>query len=180
MFKAVLSDLCLGSSRIRVWVRFLASLQNICELFSMQICPMRRLYREGACCHDLANDRDKTHTLQTSSRHELCHHGMNCSSSTIITCIDWCNCLRTGHTLFLYCFGERRNCICLTASRVLSLRECVLYAQVFTSKTSDNASKTSAAKQLLTQYGGAYLLTSTCFALVSFSLCYAAVNAGTD
>ena len=33
-------------------------------------------------------------------------------------------------------------------------------------------------KQLLAQYGSAYLITSISFAVVSFALCYAAVNAG--
>ena len=36
------------------------------------------------------------------------------------------------------------------------------------------------AGDLLKRYGGAYLLTSTSLALVSFSLCYAAINAGVD
>jgi hypothetical protein len=40
--------------------------------------------------------------------------------------------------------------------------------------------RTQQAKQLLTQYGGAYLLTSISFAIVSFAACYAAVSAGVD
>lgn len=39
-------------------------------------------------------------------------------------------------------------------------------------------SKTDQAKQLLTQYGSAYLITSTSFAIVSFTLCYLAVDSG--
>lgn len=39
-------------------------------------------------------------------------------------------------------------------------------------------SRTEQAKQLLTQYGSAYLLTSISFAVVSFAACYFAVDAG--
>lgn len=39
-------------------------------------------------------------------------------------------------------------------------------------------SSTEQAKELLKQYGGAYLLTSISLSIVSFSACYAAVNAG--
>ena len=41
-------------------------------------------------------------------------------------------------------------------------------------------SRTDQAKQLLTQYGGAYLVTSIGFAAISFAICYAAVNSGVD
>lgn len=41
-------------------------------------------------------------------------------------------------------------------------------------------SGTEKAKELLTKYGSAYLITSTSFALVSFAICYALVNAGVD
>eukprot|EP00879_Flechtneria_rotunda_P001193 GHRR01001340.1.p1 GENE.GHRR01001340.1~~GHRR01001340.1.p1 ORF type:complete len:187 (+),score=58.28 GHRR01001340.1:258-818(+) len=53
--------------------------------------------------------------------------------------------------------------------------------QVLTSKD-ENApvSRTEQAKQLLAQYGSAYLITSISFAIVSFAACYAAVNAGVD
>ncbi|KAI8474052.1 MAG: hypothetical protein J3K34DRAFT_366461 [Monoraphidium minutum] len=40
--------------------------------------------------------------------------------------------------------------------------------------------RTQQAKQLLAQYGSAYLLTSISFAIVSFAACYAAVSAGVD
>ena len=39
-------------------------------------------------------------------------------------------------------------------------------------------SKTDQAKQLLAQYGSAYLITSISFAIVSFAICYFAVNSG--
>jgi hypothetical protein len=39
-------------------------------------------------------------------------------------------------------------------------------------------SRTEQAKQLLAQYGSAYLVTSISFAVVSFAACYAAVSAG--
>ncbi|KIZ04670.1 hypothetical protein MNEG_3284 [Monoraphidium neglectum] len=41
-------------------------------------------------------------------------------------------------------------------------------------------SRTEQAKQLLAQYGSAYLVTSISFAVVSFAACYAAVSAGVD
>jgi hypothetical protein len=50
-------------------------------------------------------------------------------------------------------------------------------AQAMTSKDG-KASRQDQVKQLLAQYGSAYLITSISFALVSFGLCYAAVNAG--
>jgi hypothetical protein len=50
---------------------------------------------------------------------------------------------------------------------------------VLTSKEDDApVSRTEQAKQLLKQYGSAYLITSISFAIVSFAACYAAVNAG--
>lgn len=53
--------------------------------------------------------------------------------------------------------------------------------KAFTSKPTDGApSRTEQAKQLLTQYGSAYLITSISFAVVSFAVCYAAVSAGVD
>jgi hypothetical protein len=57
--------------------------------------------------------------------------------------------------------------------------------QVATAKAPDGAApgtptRAQQAKQLLAQYGGAYLLTSISFAAVSFALCYAAVSAGLD
>lgn len=39
-------------------------------------------------------------------------------------------------------------------------------------------SRTQQAKQLLAQYGSAYLITSISFAIVSFAACYAAVSSG--
>ncbi|KAJ9699587.1 hypothetical protein PVL29_008265 [Vitis rotundifolia] len=41
-------------------------------------------------------------------------------------------------------------------------------------------SKGEEAKELLTKYGGAYLATSITLSLISFSLCYALINAGVD
>ena len=41
-------------------------------------------------------------------------------------------------------------------------------------------SRTQQAKDLLAQYGSAYLITSISFAVVSFGACYAAVSAGLD
>mmetsp|Transcript_1321 Transcript_1321/g.2115 ORF Transcript_1321/g.2115 Transcript_1321/m.2115 type:complete len:175 (-) Transcript_1321:39-563(-) len=53
--------------------------------------------------------------------------------------------------------------------------------KVFTSKDeSGKPSRTEQAKQLLTQYGSAYLITSISFAIVSFAICFAAVSAGVD
>mmetsp|Transcript_20522 Transcript_20522/g.61191 ORF Transcript_20522/g.61191 Transcript_20522/m.61191 type:complete len:165 (+) Transcript_20522:206-700(+) len=48
------------------------------------------------------------------------------------------------------------------------------------SSDADAGEKATSAKDLLKQYGGAYLLTSTSFALVSFSICYALVSNGVD
>lgn len=50
--------------------------------------------------------------------------------------------------------------------------------QAFTTKDKSGKSSTEQAKQLLTQYGSAYLLTSISFAIVSFTLCYLAVDSG--
>ncbi|EFJ50745.1 hypothetical protein VOLCADRAFT_73696, partial [Volvox carteri f. nagariensis] len=53
--------------------------------------------------------------------------------------------------------------------------------KAFTSKNADGKlSSTEQAKQLLTQYGSAYLITSISFAVVSFAACYFAVDAGVD
>ncbi|KAI3723621.1 hypothetical protein L2E82_35366 [Cichorium intybus] len=41
-------------------------------------------------------------------------------------------------------------------------------------------SKGNQAKELLTKYGGAYLVTSITLSLISFSLCYALITAGVD
>lgn len=45
---------------------------------------------------------------------------------------------------------------------------------------SSGKSGTDKAKELLAKYGSAYLITSISFAIVSFSICYALVNAGED
>jgi hypothetical protein len=50
--------------------------------------------------------------------------------------------------------------------------------KALTSKSSEGGAVT--AKELLKRYGGAYLLTSISFAVVSFAACYAAVSAGVD
>lgn len=68
----------------------------------------------------------------------------------------------------------------------LKLRTCAPlspFMQVLTSKDEGEAapgtpSKTDQAKQLLAQYGSAYLITSISFAIVSFALCYLAVDSG--
>lgn len=56
--------------------------------------------------------------------------------------------------------------------------------KIFTSKEKPAegapASKTVQAKDLLTRYGGAYLITSISLSLVSFGLCYVLVNNGID
>eukprot|EP00877_Chromochloris_zofingiensis_P012442 jgi/Chrzof1/7451/Cz02g24150.t1 len=53
--------------------------------------------------------------------------------------------------------------------------------KVMTSKDEPGTlTRTEQAKQLLTQYGSAYLITSISFAIVSFALCYAAITAGVD
>lgn len=52
---------------------------------------------------------------------------------------------------------------------------------MFTSEKKEGApSRTDQAKQLLAQYGSAYLITSISFAVVSFATCYALVSAGVD
>ncbi|MCL7046357.1 hypothetical protein MKW94_023998, partial [Papaver nudicaule] len=55
---------------------------------------------------------------------------------------------------------------------------------IFSSKgeeeESGEKSKGEQAKELLTKYGGAYLATSISLSLISFSLCYALINAGVD
>ncbi|CAM6041221.1 unnamed protein product [Sphagnum compactum] len=56
--------------------------------------------------------------------------------------------------------------------------------KIFTSKDNSEegtkGNKTNKAKELLAQYGGAYLVTSISLSLVSFALCYALVQAGAD
>lgn len=51
---------------------------------------------------------------------------------------------------------------------------------VFRSKDNGKGNKGTQAKDLLKRYGSAYLITSISFAIVSFSICYALVGAGTD
>lgn len=56
--------------------------------------------------------------------------------------------------------------------------------KVFTSKEEEGEDgeqklgRGALAKQLLAQYGSAYLITSISFAIVSFAACYALVNSG--
>ena len=50
--------------------------------------------------------------------------------------------------------------------------------KVFTDKQDGGKSKGQQAKELLTRYGSAYLITSISFAVVSFALCYALINSG--
>ena len=50
--------------------------------------------------------------------------------------------------------------------------------KALTSKNDKGLSKGDQAKDLLKRYGGAYLLTSISFAIVSFAACYALVSAG--
>ncbi|CAN0916889.1 Protein FAM210B, mitochondrial [Linum grandiflorum] len=61
--------------------------------------------------------------------------------------------------------------------------------KIFSSKDEDKKgeegveeqkSKGDQAKQLLAKYGGAYLATSITLSIISFSLCYALINAGVD
>lgn len=47
-----------------------------------------------------------------------------------------------------------------------------------TSKDGESGGGAVKAKDLLAKYGSAYLVTSISFALVSFTICYALVNAG--
>lgn len=58
--------------------------------------------------------------------------------------------------------------------------EAGLLKALTTEKPQAGPSRTEQAKQLLTQYGSAYLLTSISFAIVSFTACYALVSAGVD
>lgn len=58
--------------------------------------------------------------------------------------------------------------------------EAGLYKTLTGKQTEGGMSRTDQAKQLLAQYGSAYLITSISFAAVSFAICYAAVNAGVD
>ncbi len=51
--------------------------------------------------------------------------------------------------------------------------------KVFTNKDDKgNKTKGQQAKELLTRYGSAYLITSISFAIVSFTLCYALISSG--
>ncbi|KAI4322461.1 hypothetical protein L6164_022154 [Bauhinia variegata] len=57
--------------------------------------------------------------------------------------------------------------------------------KIFSSKEegkgdSEKKSKGDQAKELLAKYGGAYLATSITLSLISFTLCYALINAGVD
>mmetsp|Transcript_21230 Transcript_21230/g.58903 ORF Transcript_21230/g.58903 Transcript_21230/m.58903 type:complete len:191 (+) Transcript_21230:132-704(+) len=53
--------------------------------------------------------------------------------------------------------------------------------KVFSSGNEESkVSKADQAKQLLAQYGSAYLITSISFAIVSFGACYTLVNAGVN
>lgn len=53
--------------------------------------------------------------------------------------------------------------------------------KVFTNKDDKgNKTKGQQAKELLTRYGSAYLITSISFAIVSFTLCYALISSGVD
>nr|AFK44377.1 unknown [Lotus japonicus] len=57
--------------------------------------------------------------------------------------------------------------------------------KIFSSKEEENGnsgekSKGDQAKELLAKYGGAYLATSITLSLISFTLCYALINAGVD
>ena len=54
---------------------------------------------------------------------------------------------------------------------------------IFASKDAagvEKPGKGAQAKQLLAQYGSAYLITSISFAIVSFAACYALVSSGAD
>ncbi|KAL3154780.1 hypothetical protein ABBQ38_011326 [Trebouxia sp. C0009 RCD-2024] len=53
--------------------------------------------------------------------------------------------------------------------------------KVFTNKDNDSKkTKGQQAKELITRYGSAYLITSISFAIVSFTLCYALISSGVD
>jgi hypothetical protein len=61
----------------------------------------------------------------------------------------------------------------------------MMRVQIFSAKDEEGSEagkgkKTSQAKELLARYGGAYLATSISLSIVSFSLCYALVQAGVD
>lgn len=61
-----------------------------------------------------------------------------------------------------------------------------MWLQIFSSKeegeeeNKEKKSKGDQAKELLAKYGGAYLATSITLSLISFTLCYALINAGVD
>lgn len=51
--------------------------------------------------------------------------------------------------------------------------------KIFTNKDKKgNKSQGQQARELLTRYGSAYLITSISFAIVSFTLCYALISSG--
>lgn len=50
--------------------------------------------------------------------------------------------------------------------------------KIFTSKDKSGKTRTQQAKELLKVYGGAYLITSISFAIVSFAICYGLVSRG--
>lgn len=58
--------------------------------------------------------------------------------------------------------------------------EAGLFKALTSDKDPDQTGKLSTAKDLLAQYGSAYLLTSIPLALVSFALCYLLVDNGVD
>jgi hypothetical protein len=51
---------------------------------------------------------------------------------------------------------------------------------LFSALRNDNPAGKASAKDLLKRYGVAYLVTSTTLALITFSLCYVAIDAGVD
>eukprot|EP00611_Tribonema_gayanum_P016845 TRINITY_DN29283_c0_g1_i1.p2 TRINITY_DN29283_c0_g1~~TRINITY_DN29283_c0_g1_i1.p2 ORF type:complete len:189 (-),score=52.38 TRINITY_DN29283_c0_g1_i1:363-929(-) len=55
-----------------------------------------------------------------------------------------------------------------------------LEAGLFSVMKSGGQNRGQQAKELLKRYGGAYLITSISFALVSFSICYVLVDSGVD
>lgn len=70
---------------------------------------------------------------------------------------------------------------------VSALWKCHGCLQIFSSKeegreggVEEGKSKGNQAKELVAKYGGAYLATSITLSLISFSLCYALINAGID
>mmetsp|Transcript_30025 Transcript_30025/g.84728 ORF Transcript_30025/g.84728 Transcript_30025/m.84728 type:complete len:195 (-) Transcript_30025:178-762(-) len=52
--------------------------------------------------------------------------------------------------------------------------------KTLTDKSTDKATKTADAKDLLKRYGSAYLITSISFAIVSYAICYLLVARGVD